>query len=129
VPSTRRRLLATTGSVATLALAGCLDRMPHDGEIATGPASETDATAADASLVHFTDLPTTERDVVATALDEGLYHACSDLDALSSFADRVTPRTYLERDGAYYGLWVRVTDTVAADTADPPDERPDCGWL
>ncbi|MFB6079031.1 MAG: hypothetical protein ABEJ80_08650 [Halarchaeum sp.] len=128
MPSTRRRALAATVTVATAALAGCLDRMPHDGEIATEPASETDATAADASLVHYADLSAEERDVVATAISDGVYHACSDLDTLSSLAGRLTPRTYLERDGDYYGLWVRVTDTVAADTADPPDEEFDCGW-
>jgi len=128
VPSTRRRALAATAGVATLALAGCLDRMPHDGEIATEPASETDATATDASLVHYAALPDAERDVVATALDDGVYHACSVPDTLDSFADRLTPRTYLERDGDYYGLWVRITDTVAADTADPPAEEFDCGW-
>lgn len=138
---TRRRLLATATVAGAGALAGCTGGcrgsipfvdpgIPADGELATEPVGST---PPDATVVEFVSLPDPERALVRTAVEEGVVRTCMTrsggrADALRSFADRSTvPSTYLAYDGARYGLWLRIEDTLRASTADsPPDGADPC---
>lgn len=123
--TTRRRLLATT--TLAVSVAGCTG-MPNDAEL-----TATEANApSDADRIVFTDLPPDERQLVERALNGELVHACpgeQDRETLGSFGDRLDPDTYLRRDETDYGLWVRIADTLRADTAPPPATDRSCGLL
>lgn len=124
---TRRGLVSAAG-VAVLSTAGCLGPgLPEDATVTVSEQSP----GSDASVVSGEDLTDPERQIVQTAIDEELYHACPDLpDALYRFAERFEAiESYLQYQGTTYGLWVRIEDTVRVDTAEPPDTRPNCGLL
>ncbi|GGL60581.1 hypothetical protein GCM10009039_18550 [Halocalculus aciditolerans] len=114
-------------SVTATALAGCVDGMPHDAVVATEPTSEPDTSTDGVTVVHYADLPADERAIVDDALEDGVHHTCGIPPALHDFADRVSQKSSLERNGDYYGLWVRISDVIHAHTAAPPN-APDC-WL
>ena len=131
----RRRLLAVSAAVGTAALAGCSSGcgggsipfvgadMPQDGEVAT---ERVESVPAGAATVEFSALPEAERTLLRTAVEGGRVRVCVAeesvrADALRSFANRLeTPSSYLRYEERRYGLWVRVTDVVYADTASPP---------
>lgn len=136
----RRELLAVVATAGGATLAGCTGNcgpeipffgsgMPNDGELAVGPAGSI---PQDATVVAFSDLPSAERSLVETAVREGVARACMGeeterTEALRSFGDRMDGgmSTYLDYDGDRYGLWVRITDVVYSNTADPPADDAD----
>lgn len=86
----------------------------------------------DTTVVSADTLPQAERQIVQTAVENGLYHACPETpDALHSFSNRFDQpeNAYLEYNGADYALWIRIADTVVAGTASPPESQPSCGFF
>ncbi|QPV64209.1 hypothetical protein I7X12_06180 [Halosimplex litoreum] len=122
----RRRLLGLLGASA-LATPGCLGSgMPDDAVVRAEPASRPQ----DDTAVRYEALPESEQEIVQTAIEEGLYHACPELpDAIHSFADRFGESAYLRYRDTTYALWIRITDMVFATSASPPEKDPSCGFL
>jgi hypothetical protein len=123
-----RRVLLSAAGLAVAPLAGCLGGASRDAVASTAERSATD----DAEVISYTDLPGAEQQIARTAVEEGFYHACPELpDALYSFSERVSTidNSYLEYQGATYGLWIRIQDTIRVDTAPTPDADPSCGVL
>ncbi|WP_158057757.1 fimbrial protein [Halorussus halophilus] len=138
---TRRQLLTSGATTGAVSLAGCTGgcggipfvgaNMPHDGVLATETANSV---PEEATSIEFSQLPAQEQSLVRTAVEEGVARACmrddtESTEALSSFADRVTPESSsLRYEGEYYLLYVRIEDMVFAGSADPPegDANPCC---
>lgn len=118
----RRQLLATLGA---LPLAGCLGGMDRDAIVTAERASTADGPVT----VVFGDLPAEEQEIVRTAVDDGIYHACPELPgAVRSFAGRLDDEEpFLDYRGDRYGLYVRIEDLVYAETAPFPENTPSCG--
>ncbi|WP_324760231.1 hypothetical protein [Haloarcula montana] len=137
----RRRFLAAGAGAASALTAGCTGRltrclpfadsgMPHDAAIAV---TSVGSVPYGAPLLDAADLPDRERDLLRTAIDDGVVRACmrDETDrtgAFSAFADRVDQETYLAAGPDRYALWVRITDQVFAATGDSPagDASPCC---
>lgn len=102
--------------------------MSSDAVVKSVPDSDADADVT----VRYSDLPDEEREIVETAVNEGLYHACPEIpDAVHTFASRFsnTEEPYLSYDGTTYGLWLSVEDELFATTAPAPENDPSCGVL
>ncbi|PSQ60377.1 hypothetical protein BRD18_01125 [Halobacteriales archaeon SW_7_71_33] len=136
---TRRRLLAATAATGTAALAGCTGECgprvpfvetgrPRDGEIGVERVA-SESVPDEATVVRFSELSAEERGLLATAVETGGVAVCLDdgrrAEALRSFADRLVIESYLRRDDAFYGLYVRLTDVVSTATAAPPETESD----
>jgi len=123
----RRRLLGLA-SASAASLSGCLGTgMAKDAVVRAAPADP-----GGIDPVEYGSLPEAERAIADAAVEDGLYHACPDLpDAVRSFANRFDglETAYLARQGATYGLYVRITDQVFATTVSPPERDPSCGFL
>jgi hypothetical protein len=137
----RRRFLAAGAGAASALTAGCSGQltqcvpllgsdMPQDAAIAVTP---VDSLPDDAETVAMADLSDSERDLLRTAIEEGVVRACmrDDTDRTETFRDfagRVGVETYLADGTDRYGLWVRITDQIFAGTGDSPegDASPCC---
>jgi len=124
----RRRFLGTAGVVAA-SLAGCIgSSMPKDAVVR----AMQESPPVNATLVSADTLPQPEQQIAQTAVEKGFYHACPELpDVLHSFSNRFDQpnNAYLEYNGADYALWIRISDTVVAGTASPPESQPSCGFF
>jgi hypothetical protein len=102
--------------------------MPKDAVIRAVPDSQLDTDVT----VQYSTLPEAEKDIVQTAVEQGLYHACPELpDAIRSFANRFgdIDTAYLGYLETTYGLYIQVTDQVYAATASFPEQEPSCGGI
>lgn len=75
------------------------------------------------SPIKFTDLSTKEREIFRTVTEEGGYGTCDPSEVFHQLVNRVqdhgqrqeeTMHVYLERNAAYYRLYVEVEDQVFA---------------
>jgi hypothetical protein len=97
--------------------------MPHDAAIAV---TSVASVPEDAETVSLADFPDRERELLRTAIDEGVVSACmrEETDRTAAFdgvTDGVGIETYLADGSDRYGLWIRITDQVFAATGDPPE--------
>ncbi|MFC6974935.1 hypothetical protein ACFQL1_09985 [Halomicroarcula sp. GCM10025709] len=131
----RRQFLAAGAGAASALTAGCAGRLtqcvpfggdglPHDAALAVTP---VDSVPDDADTVALADFAEREREMLRTAIDEGVVRACmrEETDrtaALDGIADAVGVDTYLTDGSDAYGLWVRITDQVFAASGDPPED-------
>jgi hypothetical protein len=127
----RRRVLSSVGPVLLGPTAGCLGG--SSGSDAPGTAdlptrlrfervelTESERNAVDP--IVFADLPAAERELVATALDEGEYVVEGEAapPALDSLRDRIERRAdgglevYLRRDRTYYRVGFAEGDHIVA---------------
>ena len=124
----RRRLLATVGVVST-SLSACLEPgLPQDAVVRAVQESPSE----DVTSVSYDDLTQAEQQIVRTAIEEDFYHACPELpEAVRSLAGRFEDpdSSYLKYQGTSYAVWIRIEDTIRAETASPPDNEPSCGWI
>lgn len=79
-------------------------------------------------VLDFSELSEEQKEVMRTALEEGVYHVCNYTNAftLESLADRIvqlpSSDRYVRYNGSYYGVWLRISDEVSAATASSPSE-------
>lgn len=138
---TRRRLLAAGAMIGTVTLPGCSNEcgLPffgtsasHEGVIAV---ELTDSIPAEATVVEFSEVSSSEQSLLRTAISDGAVKVCTKnegerTDALYSFADRLDIHTsYLSYEDEYYALLVGIEDVGYAATAedvDVPKGNPCC---
>lgn len=124
----RRQFVAAAGA-ASVSLAGCIGAsMPTDAVVRAVQKSPP----ADVAVVSADTVSQAEQQIVQTAVEQDVYHACPELpDAVHAFADRFgqPDSAYLQHQGTTYALWIRIEDTVRAGTASPPERDPSCGFL
>ena len=118
----RRQLLVVVGTTTIPVSAGCIfgdncDKN-HSVIIKTEPVEEPDWEYAERPLIQYSSLTDDEKEILDTAIEEGEYRRCVEerpTAAEQRFTDRVSDvskeaRCYLEQDGEYYALGVRIED-------------------
>lgn len=130
----RRALLVTTGNLLATLNAGCLDGISgtcsNTVELRLVPVTETDA--QNKSVIRFTSLPNSQQEIVDETVRTGQYTECyPPSDGFSGLRERVRQAlnsqpnpdalvyAVIERDGEYYGVYLRVEDVVDSQ---PPRE-------
>jgi len=99
----RRNFLAGT-SVSLISISGCLYGMPSDAIVHAVSAAQTNAEKA----VQYDTLPEEEQLIAETAVEEGLFHTCSDLSGtIRTFSQRFSDSNteYLWYQNSLYSMY------------------------
>jgi len=102
--------------------------MPSDAVVRAVEESPPD----DGALVSYDELSQAEQQIAQTAVEEDFYHACPELpDGVRSFAEYFerAEDVYMQYQADSYAMWIRIEDTVRAETASPPEDEPSCGMI
>lgn len=125
----RRSFLALLGGSA-VSVSGCLGSSQSD-DVLIKAASDSQANPDEP--VAYTDLPENEQEIAQQAVEDGLYHKCTELsDAVREFAlqfDGTPDEAYLTYQDTTYAMWIRLADQMYAASTSAPEESPSCGLL
>jgi hypothetical protein len=91
-----------------------------DAEVRTERVSSI---SEEATVVHFSELSNGEAALMRTVVADGsntweMADEDAPIEEVNAFIDRLGPRpNFLEFQGEYYALWIRIEDQVMADSA------------